>query len=59
MKYIIEYYLPNQSTLFSDPQCVGFESKKDLDAALATAQKYEYNVIGVYEVQDGFRTPIC
>lgn len=60
MKYVIEYYLPNQSHLFSAPQCVGFETKKELDAALATARKYEYDVIAVYEVTDDcFRTPIC
>lgn len=60
MKYMIEYYLPNQSHLFSAPQRVGFETKKELDAALATAQKYEYDVIGVYEVTDDyFLTPIC
>ena len=60
MKYIIEYYLPNQSSLFSAPQCVGFETRKDLDAALATAQKFEYDVIAVYEVfDDCWRTSIC
>lgn len=59
MKYIIEYYLPNQSSLFSAPQRAGFDTKKGLDAAIATAHKYGYNIIGVYEVvSDGFFTPI-
>lgn len=53
MKYLIVYYLPNQSRIFSDPRCVGFDSKDELDESLAIAQKHGYDVIGVYEELDG------
>lgn len=57
--YVMEYYLPNQSHLFSEPMRVVVEGHDKLLEKVAIAQKHGYDLIAVYEVQgDGFFTPI-
>lgn len=57
--YVMEYYLPNQSHLFSAPQRVAIEGYDKLLEKVAIAQKHGYDIIAVYEVYDeGFFTPI-
>lgn len=59
MKYIIEYYLPNQSHLFSAPQRAYLPD--EWKEAVETAKKCGYDVIAVYEVISeggGFLSPV-
>lgn len=57
--YVIEYYLPNQSHLFSEPQRAGCTSKKDLAKKVAIAEAHGYDLIGVYEVCGTYFNPIA
>lgn len=57
--YVMEYYLPNQSHLFSEPMRAVVEGYDTLLEKVAIAQKHNYDLIAVYEVyDDGFFTPI-
>lgn len=61
MKYIIEYYLPNQSHLFSAPQRAYLPGEDACMEAVETAKKCGYDVIAVYEVISeggGFLSPV-
>lgn len=51
MEYIVEYYLPDQSHLFSSPMRYFANDKHDLSRVLSKAEQSNYDVIGVYEVQ--------
>lgn len=56
--YVMEYYLPNQSHLFSEPMRAVVEGYNTLLEKVAIAQKNGYDIIAVSEVQgDGFFTP--
>lgn len=50
--YVMEYYLPNQSHLFSEPQRVVIEGYDKLIEKVAIAQKHGYDIIAVCEVYD-------
>lgn len=53
-KYAIMYYLPTQSTLFSEPMQCEFDTKKELETALRTAREKGYQVVAVFEYKDGW-----
>lgn len=56
--YVMEYYLTNQSHLFSAPMVAVAECYNTLLENVAIAQKYGYDIISVSEVQgDGSFTP--
>ena len=59
MKYIIEYYLPGQSHLFSEPFRHGISDEEELIVAAAIAEANGYDLIGVYEQQAGRAVPIA
>lgn len=58
MKYLIQYWLPNQSRLFSKPQQAEVDGESALQNALATAKKNDYVVTAVYEVHPNTLAPI-
>lgn len=58
MKYVIEYYLPNQSHLFSAPNRYGCKSEKDLAEKIAIAEAHGYDLVCVYEVCDTYLNPM-
>lgn len=49
-KYVVEYWLPNQSRLFSDPQRATVNGDVGLKKAFDIAEKHGYEIIGVYEL---------
>lgn len=59
MKYVIEYYLPGQSHLFSAPFRRGISDDIELFAAVAIAEANGYDLIGVYELQAGIAVPLA
>ena len=59
MKYLIEYCLPNQSHLFSDPMRYEAKDGYDLSRVLSIAEQSNYDVIAVYEIKgEGCLAPI-
>ena len=58
MKYLIQYWLPNQSRLFSKPQQAELDGESALQNALAIARKNDYVVTAVYEVHPNTLGPI-
>lgn len=50
--YVMEYYLPNQSHLFSAPQRVVIMGIETLREKVGIAQKHGYDIIAAYEVYD-------
>lgn len=58
MKYLIQYWLPKQSRLYSEPQQVEVDGEGALQNALATAKKNDYAVAAVYEVHPNTLTPV-
>ena len=58
MKYLIQYWLPNQSRLFSKPQQAELDGETALQNALAIAKKNDYVVTAVYEVHSNTLAPI-
>lgn len=57
--YILVYYLPNQSHLFSEPQRVAVKGEKAMREKVKIAMDHGYDLIAVYEY-DGYSnfTPI-
>ena len=49
-KFAIEYYLPNQSRLFSSPQRVCVTGESELRRVLKVAAEHGYDVLNVYEI---------
>lgn len=50
--YVMEYYLPNQSRLFSEPQRITANTYDILLEKVAIAQKFGYDIVAVTEVRD-------
>ena len=45
--FVVRYYLPNQSELFSEPQVYIAKTWQDLVFAINTAQKNNYEIVGI------------
>lgn len=58
MKYMIQYWLPNQSRLFSEPQQAVLDGETALQNAIAIAKKNNYEVTAVYEVHPNTMEPV-
>ena len=57
--YILEYYLPNQSHLLSEPKRVAVKGEDAMREKVAIAQKHGYDLIAVYEEQgEGYFVPV-
>ena len=50
--YVMEYYLPNQSHLFSEPMRFAAHTYEILLEKVAIAQRFGYDIIAVTEVRD-------
>lgn len=51
MKILIEYYLPNQSHLFSEPQRIIANNGKEYNALVKKIKKLGYEIAGVSRVR--------
>lgn len=49
--YLVEYYLPNQSRLFSDPQRYVAKGEAELERVLSVAKNNGYDVIAVSKLR--------
>lgn len=56
--YLIRYYLPNQSRLFSEPMEYVAKDRDDLDRVINIVGMSNYELVSVDEIKNGKLIPI-
>ena len=56
--YLIRYYLPNQSRLFSEPMEYVAKDRYDLDRVINIVEMSNYELVSVDEIKNGELIPI-